>query len=73
MLLWLAPQRKMKNQSVVMMKQKTETNITHPRGFSGSTRVDATSIHTKPPNTCRVTPVKEGDRDVVFVRECTVL
>lgn len=35
-----------------MTKQKTETNITQPRGFGGATWVDATRIHTKPPNTC---------------------
>lgn len=55
MLLWLPPQRKMKNQSVVITKQKIDTNITQPRGLAGSTLADATRIHTKPPNTCRVT------------------
>jgi len=45
----------MKNQSVVPTKQKTDTNITQPKGLSGMTRVDATRIHTRPPNTYRVT------------------
>ena len=40
-------------QRKVMTKQKTETNITQPRGIGGSTRVDATRIHTRPPNTCK--------------------
>lgn len=53
--LLLPPQRKMKNHSVVPTKQKTETNMTQPRGLSGKTRVDATRIHTRPPKTCKVT------------------
>lgn len=45
------PAMKMIIHRKVMMKQKTETNITHPRGFGGATWVDATRIHTRPPNT----------------------
>lgn len=40
-------------QRKVMTKQKTDTNITQPKGFGGATWVDATRIHTRPPNTCR--------------------
>ena len=49
------PQAKMMSQRKVMMKQKTETNITQPWGLSGVTCVEATRIHTKPPNTYHYT------------------
>ena len=49
------PTAKMTIQRKVMTKQNTETNITQPRGFGGVMRVEATRIHTKPPNTCKHT------------------
>ena len=54
-LLWCPPQANTTNQMKVMTKQKTETNITQPWGFSGTTSVHATRIHTRPPKICRKT------------------
>lgn len=47
----LHPKRKMRSQTVVKTKQKTETNITQAWGFTKTTGsfVDAIRIHTSPP------------------------
>lgn len=51
-LLWCLPQANTTIQIKVITKQKTETNMTQPWGFSGTTSVHATKIHTRPPKTC---------------------
>lgn len=60
LLLW-HPAMKTIIQMEVMTKQKTETNITHPRGLGGLTWVDATRIHTRPPNTWNTGLVRKAN------------
>lgn len=60
LLLW-HPAMKTIIQTKVMTKQKTETNITQPRGLGGLTWVEATRIHTRPPNTWKTELVRKAN------------